>query len=91
MTLAGRAVTIGAMAACCLSPVGVARAAPLAEAPALPARVKRIVLHTLGGPFYRDPARRWVFYSPAETFALWRRPGFGAHWIVWTDGSLWPQ
>ncbi len=91
MTLAGRAVTIGAMAAFCLSPVGVARAAPPADAPALPARVRRIVLHTLGGPFYRDPARRWVFYSPTETFALWRRPGFGAHWIVWTDGSLWPR
>jgi len=58
---------------------------------ALPARVQRIVLHTLGGPFYRDPARRWTFLPPRETFALWRRPRFGAHWIVWTDGSLWPR
>lgn len=57
----------------------------------LPVRVKRIVLHTLGGPFYRDPARRFVFYPPPETFSLWRRPAFGAHWIVWTDGSLWPR
>lgn len=57
----------------------------------LPARVKRIVLHTLGGPFYRDPSRRFLFYAPKETFALWRRPTFGAHWIVWTDGSLWPR
>jgi hypothetical protein len=79
------------MAACWLSPGRVVVAAPAADAAALPARVRRIVLHTLGGPFYRDPARRWVFYSPEETFALWRRPGFGAHWIVWTDGSLWPR
>ena len=57
----------------------------------LPARVKRIVLHTLGGPFYRDPARRWVFEDPARTYARWRHARFGAHWIVWTDGSLWPR
>ena len=57
----------------------------------LPIRVKRIVLHTLGGPFYRDPVRRFLFYPPKETFALWRRPTFGAHWIVWSDGSLWPR
>lgn len=63
------------------------RAAP---AP-LPARIRRIVLHSLGGPFYRDPARRWLYYSPRETMALWRKPGFGAHWIVWTDGSVWPR
>ncbi len=68
----------------------VSSAATAAPAP-LPARVKRIVLHTLGGPFYRDPARRWVFYPPRETMALWRKPGFGAHWIVWTDGSVWPR
>lgn len=80
------------MAALGLSPVPMAAAAaPAEDGAALPSRVRQIVLHTLGGPFYRDPDRRWVFYSPAETFALWRRPGFGAHWIVWTDGSLWPR
>ena len=79
------------MSALGLCSVLLTAAIPAAESAALPARVRRIVLHTLGGPFYRDPDRRWVFYSPAETFALWRRPGFGAHWIVWTDGSLWPR
>jgi hypothetical protein len=77
------------------APAGVAAvssAATAAPHPApLPARIKRIVLHTLGGPFYRDPARRWVFYPPPETMALWRKPGFGAHWIVWIDGSVWPR
>lgn len=68
----------------------VTSAARAVQAP-LPARVRRIVLHTLGGPFYRDPARRWRFYPPRETLALWRKPGFGAHWIVWTDGSVWPR
>lgn len=68
----------------------VSSAATVVRAP-LPARVRRIVLHTLGGPFYRDPARRWLFYSPRETLALWRKPNFGAHWIVWTDGSVWPR
>jgi hypothetical protein len=61
-----------------------------ADPAGLPARVRRIVLHTLGGPFYRDPARRWAYRTPPETFALWR-PRFGAHWIVWTDGTLWPR
>jgi N-acetylmuramoyl-L-alanine amidase len=56
----------------------------------LPARVQRIVLHTLGGPFYRDPDRRFRFFSPPETFALWKER-FGAHWIVAPDGSLWPR
>lgn len=56
----------------------------------LPPRVQRIVLHTLGGPFYRDPAWRFRFLSPAETLARWK-PHFGAHWIVGTDGSLWPR
>src|SRR5215468_4755210 len=60
------------------------------EAASLPARIHRIVLHTLGGPFYRDPARRFRFGTPKETFALWKER-FGAHWIVWTDGSLWPR
>jgi hypothetical protein len=70
-------------------------AASSAPAPAnpeaLPGRVARIVLHTLGGPFYGNPAMRFVFLTPEETFALWARPGFGAHWIVWTDGSVWPR
>jgi hypothetical protein len=63
---------------------------PHARPATLPARVQRIVLHTLGGPFYRDPERRFRFLSPPETFALWR-PRFGAHWIVAPDGSLWPR
>jgi N-acetylmuramoyl-L-alanine amidase len=62
-----------------------------APAAALPARVARIVLHTLGGPFYGNPAMRFAFLTPPETFRLWARPGFGAHWIVWTDGGLWPR
>jgi hypothetical protein len=57
----------------------------------LPARVLRIVLHTLGGPFYGNPAMRFVFLTPPETHRLWSRPSFGAHWIVWTDGALWPR
>ncbi len=56
----------------------------------LPPRVERIVLHALGGPFYRDPARRFRFLSPTETFARWKAH-FGAHWIVAADGSLWPR
>ncbi|HXB54120.1 MAG TPA: N-acetylmuramoyl-L-alanine amidase [Vicinamibacteria bacterium] len=58
---------------------------------ALPARIERIVLHTPGGPFYGRPEMRFVFLSPSGTLALWRKPSFGAHWIVWTDGSLWPR
>jgi hypothetical protein len=62
-----------------------------AEAPArLPRRVRQIVLHVPGGPSFRDPARRFRFFTPAETQALWK-PRFGAHWILWTDGSLWPR
>jgi N-acetylmuramoyl-L-alanine amidase len=57
----------------------------------LPARVTRIVLHTLGGPFYGNPAMRFVFLAPPATLRLWSRPGFGAHWIVGTDGGLWPR
>ncbi len=70
-----------------LIPATVVSAAPKAT---LPPRVERIILHTLGGPFYRDPARRFRFLPPPETFALWK-PHFGAHWIVGTDGSLWPR
>jgi hypothetical protein len=56
----------------------------------LPARVHQIVLHVLGHPSYSAPERRFVFYPPADTQALWKRR-FGAHWIVWTDGSIWPR
>jgi hypothetical protein len=58
--------------------------------PELPLRVRRIVLHVPGGPSYHTPARRFVFFTPQRTQALWS-PSFGAHWIVWTDGSLWPR
>jgi N-acetylmuramoyl-L-alanine amidase-like protein len=57
---------------------------------ALPRRVRRIVIHALGNPAYDEPARRWVFRTPPETHRLWRSTG-GAHWIVWTDGSIWPR
>jgi hypothetical protein len=57
---------------------------------ALPARVRRIVLHVPGGPSYGRPERRWIFLDPRATQALWA-PRLGAHWIVWTDGSLWPR
>jgi hypothetical protein len=56
----------------------------------LPARVRRIVLHTLGNPSYDRPEIRFSFFAPPQTQALWKR-GFGAHWIVWTDGSIWPR
>jgi hypothetical protein len=70
---------------------GFALAALTAAAPAaLPPRVRRVVLHVPGGPSYERPERRWVFLDPASTQELWGR-GFGAHWIVWTDGSLWPR
>jgi hypothetical protein len=62
----------------------------VAEADALPRRVRRIVLHVLGNPAYEAPARRWVFLTPRETQRLWARR-FGAHWIVWTDGSIWAR
>jgi hypothetical protein len=61
-----------------------------AASPRLPARVKRIVLHVPGGPSYTRPELRFVFLDPLRTQALWRR-SFGTHWIVWTDGSLWPR
>ena len=60
-------------------------------APALPGRLRLVVLHTLGGPDYGRPERRWTFLTPEQTFGLWRRPGFGTHWIVWRDGSIWPR
>ncbi len=61
-----------------------------AEEAALPSRVERIVLHVLGGPSYHEAGRRFVFYEPARTHQLWKAT-FGAHWIVWTDGTLWPR
>ncbi|HVR71213.1 MAG TPA: N-acetylmuramoyl-L-alanine amidase [Vicinamibacteria bacterium] len=65
--------------------------APSSPPPAaLPTRVQRLVVHALGGPSYREPLRRFVFFPPPQTHALWR-PAFGAHWIVWTDGTLWPR
>lgn len=56
----------------------------------LPSRVERIVLHVLGGPSYHQGERRFVFYEPARTQRMWKAT-FGAHWIVWTDGTLWPR
>ncbi len=56
----------------------------------LPSRARRIVIHVLGNPAYEEPRRRWAFLTPPQTQRLWR-PGFGAHWIVWTDGSIWPR
>lgn len=44
----------------------------------------------LGGPSYDRPERRFVFLGPLETQGLWK-PGFGAHWTLWTDGTLWPR
>lgn len=62
-----------------------------ADRDGLPRRVRRIVLHVPGNPGYETPERRWVFLTPEKTQQLWRRPTFGAHWIVWTDGSIWPR
>ena len=67
-----------------------AAGAPLPRDERLPGRVRQVVLHVLGNPSYRIPELRFVFFTPPRTQALWKR-GFGAHWIVWTDGSLWPR
>jgi hypothetical protein len=67
-----------------------AAAPPRSDPPRLPARIHRIVLHVLGGPAYGRPELRWVFHPPQRTLSLWR-PRFGAHWILWTDGSIWPR
>jgi hypothetical protein len=64
--------------------------APPVERDALPRRVRRIVLHVPGNAAYEAPDRRWAFLDPRETQRLWRTR-FGAHWIVWTDGSIWPR
>ncbi len=58
--------------------------------PRLAARVQRIVIHVLGGPAYDRPERRFRFFDPPQTQSRWKSH-FGAHWIVWTDGSLWPR
>ena len=65
-------------------------AAPPRAPASLPVRVRRVVVHVLGGPSYPDPSRRFRFFSPPETQAMWK-PRFGAHWIIWTDGTLWPR
>ncbi len=73
--------------------MALAALAAVSPAPAdelLPGRVRRIVVHVLGGPSYDRPERRFVFEAPLETQALWK-PGFGAHWTLWTDGTLWPR
>lgn len=57
----------------------------------LPERVRKLVVHVLGGPAYSEPRNRFRFFTPEETFRLWRYWRFGAHWIVWTDGSVWPR
>jgi N-acetylmuramoyl-L-alanine amidase-like protein len=72
------------LAATAVPPAGEARAGEL------PARVHQIVIHVLGHPSYASPERRFVFYEPLRTQALWKSR-FGAHWIVWTDGSIWPR
>jgi hypothetical protein len=61
-----------------------------AEGALLPDRVQKVVLHVLGHPSYDKPRLRFVFFTPRETLAFWRR-GFGAHWIVERDGSVWPR
>ena len=63
---------------------------PRRVAATLPQRVTRVVLHTPGGPDYGKPERRFRFLSPRQTQALWSSR-FGAQWILWTDGSLWPR
>jgi hypothetical protein len=81
--MSGGAITL---AACLAAGAGAGDAAPAR----LPPRVSQIVLHVLGHPSYSSPERRFIFYPPPDTQALWKRR-FGAHWIVWTDGSIWPR
>jgi len=81
--------TIACIAQALVLPCLLLRAAA-ADAAALPRRVNFIVLHVLGGPSYHQADRRFVFYEPARTQRLWKA-SFGAHWIVWTDGTLWPR
>ena len=85
----GRPLAAGVLAC---AAAAAASAAPLGDpgGTPLPSRVRRIVLHTLGNPSYDRPEIRFSFFTPPQTQALWKR-GFGAHWIVWTDGSIWPR
>ena len=62
----------------------------IGEPPRLAARIQRVVVHVLGGPSYDRPERRFRFFDPPQTQSRWKFR-FGAHWIVWTDGSLWPR
>jgi hypothetical protein len=78
----------GLLAAAAAGAAASAPALPAQEA--LPGRVRVIVLHTLGHPAYDRPELRFTFLTPPATQALWK-PRFGAHWIVWTDGTLWPR
>jgi len=75
------------MLACALVLLAAAAPAPPQE---LPVRVRRIVLHVPGNPAYETPSRRWTFLTPPQTQKLWRT-NFGTHWILWTDGTLWPR
>jgi hypothetical protein len=61
-----------------------------AKDPPLPGRVQRIVLHVLGSPTYDRPDRRFGFRDPSATYRMWK-PTFGAHWIIWVDGTIWPR
>ena len=89
MTPRHRRTSRAAFALALLSWAG-AGARPAEAGTALPRRVRQIVVHVPGGPSFTNPARRFRFFTPKETQALWK-PRFGAHWIVWTDGSLWPR
>lgn len=81
---------LGLAATLALAAAGRAAAAPATGA-ALPERVRALVVHVLGGPAYSEPRNRFHFFPPQETFRIWRYRRFGAHWIVWTDGSVWPR
>lgn len=70
--------------------VALAAASPAPADELLPLRVRRIVVHVLGGPSYDRPERRFAFLGPLESQALWKQR-FGAHWTLWTDGTLWPR
>ena len=83
-------MTSGAAWAVALVSWAGARGGSAEAAVQLPRRIHEIVIHVPGGPSYSNPARRFRFFTPAETQALWK-PRFGAHWIVWTDGSIWPR
>ena len=80
-----RAVAIGLLL------VGTPVSAGAAEStPPFPKRVRRIAVHVTGSPTYDRPDRRFIFYDPPATQRLWKSR-FGAHWIVWTDGTIWPR